>query len=310
MNRLLAVLPGAVLLAVALGAGAAFGQGHTLWQDGGVKLCGTAADIPVLAVSDSAGGAIFVWPDVRNSPEGVYAQRVSANGVPLWTENGVLLCNSAGLGALGATSDGEHGAIAVWFGFGPPFAVQRVNADGVPLWGSNGLILRPPRESVVETPALVRDGHGGAIVVWNTYSIYFQVDTLVACRVDSAGNREWETVVRVDTMGVDPPRLCEDGSGGVIIAWYEYSGYSGHWAVRAQRVDSAGTMRWESGGVPVCTLATVQYSMGCMAVGGSCFVESWLDGGGGGWRYRAQMFDLAGNRLWNSTGVPLHPDAA
>jgi hypothetical protein len=298
MNRL-----AAVLLAVALSAGALFAGGRTLWQEGGVQLCGPSADIPMAATSDSAGGAVVVWTDSRDWPEDIYAQRVDADGLPLWTENGILLCASTGQGYLDVVADGQHGAIAVWSANG--LAVQRVSADGSPLWGSNGVMLRPPSDSVMENPALVGDDHGGAIVVWSTYSLDVLLDTLIACRVDSNGTKRWETVVRVDTMGVDPPCLCTDGLGGVIIAWYEYSGYSGHWAVRAQRVDSEGVIKWDAAGVPLCTLATVQYSSGCVDVGGSRFVLGWLDGGGGSWRYRAQMFDLAGNRLWSSTGVPV-----
>jgi hypothetical protein len=166
-------------------------------------------------------------------------------------------------------------------------------------------MLRPYVDNLIEMPTVVADGHGGAIVGWNAYPfVVGQLDTLLACRVDSSGTKIWETVVRIDTMEA-PPYLCPDGSGGVILAWYEYSGYSGHWAVRAQRVDSAGGIKWDAAGVPVCTLATVQYSAGCVAVDDLRFVVGWLDGGGGSYRSCAQMLDLAGNRLWGPTGVPV-----
>lgn len=289
-----------MLLAVALGAGAMFGQGHTLWQDGGVQLCGASADVPMAATSDSAGGAIVVWPDNRDWPEGTYAQRVDAAGVPQWAENGVLMCDSTGQDYLDVTDDGEHGAIAVWSDYGYRFAAQRISADGVPLWGSEGLILRPHVSNLAEMPALVRDGRGGAIVVWTAYHLYGQVDTLIACRVDSSGNKRWETVVRIDTLAGEPPRLCEDGVGGAIIAWREH--YAG--PVRVQRLDSAGITRWAADGVRACTLATAQGPRACMAVGESSFVVGWF-GGAGTWQHRAQMFDLAGNRLWELAGVPV-----
>ena len=297
------VLRAVLLLAVALGAGAVFGQGHTLWQHGGVKLCGTSSEDPVLATSDSAGGAIVVWHDSRQSSGGIYAQRVDAAGVPLWTEDGVLLRYPAADGYRGFSDDGRHGALVAWSD--GPLAVQRVSAEGVPLWGSQGLELRPSIHLLIHMPSIVRDGHGGAIVVWNAFAYFnHQADTLLACRVDSSGTKLWETVVRIDTMFASPS-LCPDGLGGVIITWYEYSGYSGHWAVRAQRVDSAGAIKWYASGVPLCTLTTVQYSMECVEVGGSCFVAGWLDGGGGSYRYRAQMLDLAGDRLRGLTGVPV-----
>ena len=49
-------------------------------------------------VSDGAGGAIVTWEDYRSTTTGpkIYAQRVSAAGVPLWTADGVALCAAAG----------------------------------------------------------------------------------------------------------------------------------------------------------------------------------------------------------------------
>jgi len=293
-----------ILLAVALGAGVAFGQGRTLWQDGGVQLCGPSSLDPALATSDSAGGAIVLWMDIRN---GIYAQRVDAAGVPQWTTDGTLLCDSTGhTHNFAAADDGRHGAIAVWGPYRSQLAVQRVSAEGVPLWGSNGLVLRPGVVGLVEYPALVRDGHGGAIVVWDAHPIDPGApDTLIACGVDSGGTKLWETVVRIDTMWLAPPSLCPDGLGGVVITWPEYDGNTGLAAARAQRIDSAGAIKWYASGVPLCTLTTMQSGTRCVEVGGSRFVASWLDGDGDSLRRRAQMLDLAGDRLWGPTGVPL-----
>jgi hypothetical protein len=289
-----------ILLAVVLGAGAVLGRGHTLWQDGGVQLCGNSAESPMLAVSDSAGGAIVVWTDTRQSLDGIYAQRVDASGVPLWTENGVLLCDSTVQTLnFGAVDDGRHGVIAVWAPYWHTFAVQRVSAEGVPLWGPNGLTLRPEVDSLVKTPALVNDGHGGAIVVWRAFEPSGAQDTLIACRVDSSGVKKWETVFRIDTM-CGMPCLCEDGLGGAIIAWSDYSR-----RVRVQRVDSAGAIKWVSGGVLACTLSAAQGATACVSVSESCFVVGLHVVTDSFQQIRAQMLDLAGNRRWGLAGVPV-----
>jgi hypothetical protein len=291
-----------MMLAVALGAGTVFGQGHTLWQDGGVQLCGARADRLIAATSDSAGGAIVVWEDARSSPEGIYAQRVSASGVPLWTENGVLVCDSTGpTVSYVAVDDGKHGVIATWAPYRLAFAVQRVSAVGVPLWGADGLTLRPYVDSLQEVPALVNDGHGGAIVVWSALNVH--LDTLIACRVDSGGSKRWETAVHMDTLGAVRPGLCPDGEGGVIAAWPEYE--DGVRRVKVQRIDSAGVIRWGAAGVLACTLSTAQEPPVVVPVSESCFVVSFYVGSGSTWRIRAQMLDLAGNRRWGLAGVPV-----
>src|SRR5437588_625279 len=50
----------------------------------------------VVAVSDGSGGAILAWQDSRTGPVDILAQRIDANGTPLWTANGVVVCNAVG----------------------------------------------------------------------------------------------------------------------------------------------------------------------------------------------------------------------
>jgi hypothetical protein len=287
-----------VCAALVLSVGAVFAGGRTLWQDGGVQLCGTSAWGQMVASSDDAGGAIVMWTDLRDGWDyfATYAQRVDAAGVPQWTQNGVRLCDSMDEGFLAGTGDGWHGAIAVRTGGDGALVVQRASGDGVPLWGPDGVTLRPPTESMGVSPALVGDAHG-ATVVWRTTSIYFQTDTLLACRVDSSGSKKWETVVRINKLS-GGPLLCPDGFGGVIIAWSE--NYGG--PVRAQRVDSAGAVRWDPAGVLACTLSTALTARACVAVSESCFVVGHYVHSGDIWQIRAQIFDLAGNRLWGPAG--------
>ena len=50
--------------------------------------------------SDGSGGAIITWMDDRdiatNSTD-IYAQRINAAGITVWTANGVAICTDAGL---------------------------------------------------------------------------------------------------------------------------------------------------------------------------------------------------------------------
>jgi len=289
--------------ALALSAGVVFAGGRTLWQDGGVQLCGPSAWKPVTAMSDDAGGAIAVWTDARVWPYGIFTQRVDASGVPQWAQDGVLLRDSTYMGFLAGTDDGRHGALVVMSGGGEAFAVQRVGADGVPLWGPDGEMLRPPSDSIGVWPALVGDGHGGVVVVWSTQSIYFQTDTLIACRVDSSGSKRWETLVRVDTLGEASPCLCSDGEGGVIVAWSGYE--SGVWRVQVQRIDSAGVIRWGTAGVLACTLSTTQDARACVAAGESCFVVGFHVRANSIWKVHAQALDMVGSRQWGLGSVPV-----
>ena len=76
-------------------------RGWAAWphdpNNGNVALCTAANDQgPPMIVSDGAGGAIVTWEDFRSGTNwDIYAQRVSAAGVPQWTANGVALCTAA-----------------------------------------------------------------------------------------------------------------------------------------------------------------------------------------------------------------------
>ena len=85
-------------------------------------------------------------------------------------------------------SDGAGGAIVTWYDYRSGSAdiyAQRVIAAGVPQWTANGVALCTAA-GVQQSPTIVSDGAGGAIVTWQdlrggtTYDIYAQ-------RVNAAG---------------------------------------------------------------------------------------------------------------------------
>ena len=116
------------------------------WRRGWRALC-TAANQQA-ATHDRRGrrgGAIVSWYDARNGPNDIYAQRVNAAGTPLWTANGVALCNAinhqstpriAADGAGARSSPGRTSAPAL-----PTSHAQRLNAAGAPQWIADGVAL-------------------------------------------------------------------------------------------------------------------------------------------------------------------------
>ena len=92
-----------------------------------------------------------------------------------------------------------------------------------------------------ESPQLVSDGAGGAIIAWEDWRsgayIYAQ-------RVDANGTVLWTTNgVPICTAedGQRYPKLVSDGTGGAIITWWDSrSSHLGD--IYAQRIDSNGTV--------------------------------------------------------------------
>ncbi len=120
--------------------------GVTQWLADGVALCTTPAYqyAPVI-VSDGAGGAIVTWYDYRNGNWDIYAQRVSAAGVPQWTTDGVALCTAArDQTSPSIVPDGAGGAIVTWQDLrngNYDIYAQRVSAAGAPQWTADGVAL-------------------------------------------------------------------------------------------------------------------------------------------------------------------------
>ena len=91
--------------------------GAVLWTQNGNSVCVASGnqELPALT-SDGTGGAIITWEDFRSASNyDIYAQRVSASGLSLWTNNGVLvsgLPNDQWLPVIVGTN--AAGAIITW----------------------------------------------------------------------------------------------------------------------------------------------------------------------------------------------------
>jgi hypothetical protein len=147
------------------------GSGVPQWTTDGVGLCTQTSDqFEPRIVADGTGGAIVSWADLRpGNPSDVYARRVSASGVPLWTADGVLVCGAAnGQTNTPLVSDGAGGAIVAWLD-GRTLVLdvyaRKITAAGMPTWTYDGSSLCTASDQQYNLVA-VSDGAGGAIAAW------------------------------------------------------------------------------------------------------------------------------------------------
>jgi hypothetical protein len=289
-------------------------NGSRLWATDGVMVCNGVPDVyfPVIT-SDTNGGAIVAWLDLRSSDPDVYAQRMSASGARLWGDGGAPVCIAAGLQhAPYLIADGAGGAIMAWGDerndLGDIYA-QRVNAAASPAWTLNGA---PVCTATLRQGggALVSDGLGGAIITWidgrtsnnpNQRNIYAQ-------RVDSAGAPQWPAngVPVCTAFGEQGgPAPVTDGAGGAVIAWHDFRAVN--WDIYAQRVNSAGAALWTANGVALCAAPNTQWFPGLVSDGAGGAVVMWAD-------FRvsaddddiyAQRVSAAGSPMWLAEGVPV-----
>jgi hypothetical protein len=291
--------------------------GQVAWVENGVAVCAALDDQrDVEMVPDGSGGAILVWSDERNNPpdRDIYAQRIDADGNPLWVADGVPICTTAASQSLpNLVSDGAGGAIVAWHD--DDVYAQRVDASGSTLWTANGVALC----SAADYQRLARpvsDGAGGAIVAWEDgrNGLYHNSD-IYAQHIDSLGIAQWATDgVPVCTSGTNTQEdvdLVADGSAGVVIVWHEYAGGTvatsnglpaRNPGVYAQRVDSYGGPLWDVNGVAVYTSTDPQRWPRVTSAGSGETIVVWENHESPSDVF-AQRLDADGNRMWYSGGV-------
>ncbi len=225
--------------------------GRVLWGDRGIPLGHN--DLfwdpglrPEAIASDAVGGVVIVgtsaYYDLR-------AQRVTADGLLPWGDNGITLSDRAEYPIAEVASNGRGSLVAIWSQSTPDLGT----IFAAP-FDTAGIVLGPTVPvrvvaSAVHRGDIVPDDRGGFIIVWEdghngSLDVFAQ-------RLDSLGNVLWPAtgvVLSDEPHGQYDAHLIPDGEGGVIAAWTDNrSSYARY--VFSQRVNSSGVALWGEGGV-------------------------------------------------------------
>lgn len=293
------------------------------WAADGVPVCTNSSGQFVNTItSDSQGGAISCWTDSRNGASDIYAQRCNAAGMPLWTVDGIPVCNATGSQQTPVSLPFSGGAIVVWSdgrnGSSDVYA-QRISSSGAPQWATNGVALGTESYNDVGM-AIIHDGSSGVIVPAAYYVAWRQADSghyaVALQRVNVDGEGLWTTpaaggvILSEGTSQKFTVALTTDGGSlqflslGAVVAWVDAGA---PFSLFAQRVNPAGVPQWAAGGILVCPFTSVKSEPALVQVGGNQEIIVWADNrpGNGQTDLYVQKLDGTGNRLWTSSGVPL-----
>jgi predicted lipoprotein with Yx(FWY)xxD motif len=274
-------------------------SGAVQWTADGVALCtATGSQSNPQVTSDSVGGAIVTWFDLRNGNYDIYAQRVNSSGAVQWTADGVALCTATNEQTYQqTTSDGACGAIVTWIDYrsGSNYDIyaQRVNASGVVQWTANGVALCTATGSQY-TPQITSDGAGGAIVTWHDYRSGSSYD-IYAQRVNTSGAAQWTAngmALCTATGDQSNQQITSDDAGGAIVTWNDYR--SGNNDIYAQRVNTSGAVQWAANGVALCTSTGDQTAPQITSDGTGGAIVTWNDYRGGNYDVYIQLIDRYG----------------
>ncbi len=249
-----------------------------------------ANKLDCMAVSDGAGGAIFVWKDNRFGTFDIFAQHVTASGAmdPNWPYLGLAVCTAAGdQGYPVLVTDGAGGAIVAWQDARNGLSnwdvyAQHVLASGTvdPAWPVDGTAVCTAANQQF-APTLVSDTHGGAIVTWADLRGGSNSD-IYAQRVQANGvvDPTWPAngqLICGAANAQSSPTITTDGYDGAIITWQDGRGANQDIYAQHVYVTSLIDPSWPVNGIAVCTAAQDQSEPVIVADGNHGAIVAWID---------------------------------
>ena len=282
-------------------------NGVLQWNDNGTVICNASNTQQWQElINDGENGAIITWQDQRKGTLDIYAQKIDANGIIQWGNNGMVICNATNTQRKPKiTTDEQKGAIITWadirIGNWDLFA-QKIDANGVTQWGNNGTVICNAT-SFQSFPEIISDGENGAITTWydnrkGGYDIYAQ-------RIDANGITRWGnngTVICSATNTQQKPKITTDGQKGAIITWADIRG--DHWDIYAQKIDASGNLQWNNNGTLICNASYSQDVPHITSDDMNGAIISWKDA------RKTTEFDIYSQRInssgsiqWNGNGT-------
>ena len=201
--------------------------------------------------TNGSGFSYVFWRTTGSGTlNGLYVQRLEANGAYSWGGSGVKL-RDGNVSSFAVAADGSGGWV-VASTLGGVVAAQRVDANGTLLWPAGGVIVRNTVGSTANVD-IAATAPGEVVVVWED-ARSGPLD-LYAQRLDLSGSAHWpaqgavvcnaEGTQRLRRDGDRPQQTVPDGAGGVFVAWRESRFWSdGHVTVYVQHLSSTGEALW------------------------------------------------------------------
>ncbi len=260
---------------------------------------------PVI-ISDGAGGAIVTWVEENIR---IYAQRISASGTVMWTNNGVWVCWETGSRVEPTiTNDGAGGAIVAWMdgrnGVDYDIYAQRISASGVAQWTTNGIALCTAAGDQ-KFPTITTDGTRGAIVAWEDFRSDTSGDIYVQ-RIYNTGVGWWGTdgeEVCTEIGEQSFPHITSDSAGGAFVIWNDNRTGTNP-DIYIQWVNSSGGQEWASNGIGLFTFTGEQHVETITSDGTGGAIVTWIDyRNGTDYDIYAQRIRLSGYVQWPNNGV-------
>jgi len=227
-------------------------------------------------------------------------------------QNGFSICTATGNQMSSVIApDGRGGAIITWSDYrnGANWDVyaQGIDNTGDVRWDTNGILIAGGVGSQYQ-PQIVRDNNNGAYIIWTNYINEYQSDIYLQ-KINYAGDLQYSaggmSICTSDGTQMNT-QIAEDGAGGVVIAWCDYS-KTDDIDIYTQAVSWENNLLYPENGVAICTAAGNQNALKIIADGQGGSIIVWTDYRNGDMdkNIYAQAVDGSGAVRWTLDGVAI-----
>ena len=294
-----------------------FAQGvMAQWPDDpsvNMMICNHSGEGTITKVSPAPDGGCYVsWWDNTSGNYDMYLQRLDANGVAQWADNGLLISDHAQdtwLTDYDLDTDSSGYAIIaindIRSGGDWDIYAYRISPAGDFAWGADGLTIsdNPNFEAI---PSSVVTADGNIVITW-------QEDNILHIRkVTPEGIDFWDpsTITLTWTYALSIPKLCASDGDNFIFQYLKSQGSNMYSPkhLYARKYDASGADLWGSEGVVVTNAGGFGPQMRPDMVqddsGGA--ISYWYDSRDNNLHAFVQHIRFDGTMQWTANGVKLN----
>lgn len=308
-----------ILAVLAALAGTAAGQ----WVEDGQVICNAdeQQSSPTVLMNPVTYDFYVVWSDRRSGFDyDIYAQRLSRSGMPLWGENGKLICGAAGNQSNPVIKADQYGGLIIlWEDYragASDIYAQHLTMLGDALWADNGIPVCNAA-GYQDTPVFGVSTMGLSLVIWSDSRAGVGFADIYSQALDFNGVRQFNTHSGADSLNGMVVCNANGSQYGVQMAWFGTYVLlfwrdlrSGVLDIYAQRINgTTGARFWNThsgadslNGLVVCNATGSQTNLVAIPGANNTAMAFWSDTRNGPSNYDVygQRLNVNGDRLWNT----------
>ncbi len=251
--------------------------------------------------------AVVVWKDFTDSKSGyLMAQRVSYNGVLLWSDKGIEISKSNhDMYDYSVSTDSLGNTFVAFVDKEPKITgdykvvLKKITSSGKDIFSGNEISLNNSRIKKNLT-SVVPDNDGGAYVFW--LEVIDEKVILFGQHINSDGKETWERKpIEISNRlhNVLNYSVIRAGNSNLYLVWQIQRADR---MIYHQLINKGGKPLWQQGGKPVTEIKGSQVNP-VPIFSNSSIILSWTNDFNKNKKIILQRFDMRGRPLWGKNGV-------